>query len=1679
MGIIEANIAIVKAKLAIAKEREPRTLYMRRDLHPATAEAVIEHFKAQGLPTTMPADSLHITQIYSKAAVDWYTVPSPWTAPLVIPEGGPRTIEQFGHGDDVCIVQCVRCPPMEERYHELIASGCASKYPELAAHFTLSYNVPEGFDVSSLQPFQGEIVLGPEIWEEIKGSGWTPADAVEKAKGAKGNRQYHREPSGTSKGGQFTSKNGADSWGGSHGGGWGKKAPAHTIEKPGSARHPQDDDKGNPVFVHKPTTPIDHARFKDKNAIATVVPGDAKAPPTIGGIPFTSWKGVDDWTKVPGTNEALENGLPDLDAGHLRPAAGVIIQEKDGRVWLTRPTNSFGGYEHTFPKGGQEKGLTLQQTAVKEAWEETGLQVKITGVFGDFKRTTSVGRYYLAERVGGDPRDMGWESQALRLSPEKDLKNLLNTKADHDIVDAWDEEQSIGKAVPVPFLSAEGLAHLATILAPLDKAKADLNIIGNETLAFASADTLARVGRLYDLVDKARGGKGTQGAAWAKQPRYEAGSSLGGQWKAYDSKGVLLPPKIGSAANPAYGKKAAALYGLASTDGPGIAAAAFQASGIPEKAAAVKAKIASGAKANSNDKWWMQLHQYGSELTSTQAAKTIADTKGGGAAVSKLSDYEKKGAKPGGSNPGALYTDGNGASVLIKGSNNPTKDGSHAHNEVMASKLLAAAGVGVPDMKVVDLQGQHGGGMGVASTMLTGASGYSPADKASLKAAQQDFAVHAWLANYDAVGMGNDNLMMKDGKAFNIDPGGALMFRAQGAPKFADGKLPHTVIEWKSMRGAVPGIPNNAYAHATYGSMTAADLKASAQKLAAVTPDQIKAIVDAHAGPMDKAMLTEALVARRAFILKAAGLDTEAAAPVVSQPAPIQTPKSTQKGPLSTSDPVKTAPITSDGPVPLGKDAFNEGYKSPAQFATYAMVIDQAAKSGDIGLVKKLAQANADLSDTHSSLYGFGSAGHTNYGKLADHAEAHIASMQMAAEAKATVPGQATPAARSTATLPAPPAESALGGKASFINLAADAHAAFKSGDSSKITAAMQNVEDATWKGDAPAKALNAYVGSLVAAKYQKPDGGTAPVGSVKPQFGVEHGTLASSANFYNALASKMEAASKEPQGSIAALQAAAQGKGGKVVWPTKEDGTPKTAAAAKIAAYHSALLAQAQAAQGAGQLADLKAAPTAVKPTTRAAKAAMVAGVASEPVQIAMPQKPMNIATPANPNKGLVAKADAIEKDVAAFKAGIIDQETALASIGVHTFGTNSQNAKVLKYQTDAIASIVSASGVQTATAAHPAVMPTAAPAPKAKAKDKTPKFDPAKVSAPPSFIAWGETGKPGPSGVAMVNEVNHAAAQAIFAAAKTGDPKAVTSLQAPLVDKATGTLTGVTKPVLEHPSQHIKGYATQTLNEIDAQLNPPKVFRFGDGHPLAALDKAFPVASVKEAAAKIGKYVDLGKAGIVNPDAVGLPAPATYANGKLTTQTYASAAQAAIAKMPKTQQAAIKSYTGAGYGAMNKGMWEGNPTGAGKAAGEAIQTLGHEIAPGTILSRKVSPDSAAMKALLGSVGKVLQEPAIQSTAVDPNVWSGNVHLKMVVGPGVKGLYVGPGSMPGGGALSNHSGEKELILPPNTRMLVQKVTTSQYGKGDADGFGKSSTHIIEVLILPNGAGHDGKGKVK
>lgn len=216
---------------------------------------------------------------------------------------------------------------------------------------------------------------------------------------------------------------------------FGKQTSMYAPPKP-KAFHPKLNDDGKQVGLIYPHEPSAMTTWEDPDAVATFVPG-GKAPASLNGVELSPWEDVPqtlfDWANVEGQDVHDE---PEMDEeGFHKIGAGVVVVEPDGRVWLIHPSNKYGGYKASFPKGTVEDGLPLQASAIKEAYEESGLKVELTGFLMDVDRTTSRARYYTARRVGGTPTDAGWESQAVSLVPKDKLYSLLNMAPDHGIAE--------------------------------------------------------------------------------------------------------------------------------------------------------------------------------------------------------------------------------------------------------------------------------------------------------------------------------------------------------------------------------------------------------------------------------------------------------------------------------------------------------------------------------------------------------------------------------------------------------------------------------------------------------------------------------------------------------------------------------------------------------------------------------------------------------------------------------------------------------------------------------------------------------------------------------------------------------------------------------------------------------------------------------------------------------------------------------------------------------------------------------------------------------------------------------------------------------------------------------------------------------------------------------------------
>lgn len=210
-----------------------------------------------------------------------------------------------------------------------------------------------------------------------------------------------------------------------------------------------------------------------------------------------------------------------------------------------------------------------------------------------------------------------------------------------------------------------------------------------------------------------------------------------------------------------------------------------------------------------------------------------------------------------GSNPGGLFEDAAGKKWYVKF---PESE-DIAKNEVLAGKLYSLLGIEVPKVKLV----KKGDKVGIASQFIEGLTSKKGEELAKTPGALEGFGADAWLANWDVVGLGFDNLLTtKDGKALRVDVGGALVYRAQGGKK--GDAFGSTVPEVDSLRNPA----TNANTASVFGGMDKRALNQSIAKVLEMPDDVITQAVEKF-GPgtaAEKKALAEKLIQRKSYLSK-------------------------------------------------------------------------------------------------------------------------------------------------------------------------------------------------------------------------------------------------------------------------------------------------------------------------------------------------------------------------------------------------------------------------------------------------------------------------------------------------------------------------------------------------------------------------------------------------------------------------------------------------------------------------------------------------------------------------------------------------------------------------------------------------------------------------------------------
>jgi hypothetical protein len=148
----------------------PRTLYAFRQV--LNARQILAWARRQGFRDLVSEQELHVTLAYSRIAFDWMRAGGPWTPAdredtgrLMVAPGGVRIVE--GLGDDGAIVLMFTHNDLDWRHQQIRGAGAEWRHEGYQPHITLSHG-DKALNLDLVEPYQGAIALGPEVWRELK-----------------------------------------------------------------------------------------------------------------------------------------------------------------------------------------------------------------------------------------------------------------------------------------------------------------------------------------------------------------------------------------------------------------------------------------------------------------------------------------------------------------------------------------------------------------------------------------------------------------------------------------------------------------------------------------------------------------------------------------------------------------------------------------------------------------------------------------------------------------------------------------------------------------------------------------------------------------------------------------------------------------------------------------------------------------------------------------------------------------------------------------------------------------------------------------------------------------------------------------------------------------------------------------------------------------------------------------------------------------------------------------------------------------------------------------------------------------------------------------------------------------------------------------------------------------------
>lgn len=172
------------------------------------------------------------------------------------------------------------------------------------------------------------------------------------------------------------------------------------------------------------------------------------------------------------------------------PGVGVLVEIEEGIVLIQRGQPPFVGW-WALPAGYIEADESVEQAAVRECKEETGLEVELVELFGVYSFPegpvqSGIIIFYRARPVNGELR-AGDDAQNAGVFPPNGLPEQLAFRTHRQVLDRWVRSRSSEplSAVPGPFIREARAKDEARVLELLPLIPSNANLDPAEVRAVA------------------------------------------------------------------------------------------------------------------------------------------------------------------------------------------------------------------------------------------------------------------------------------------------------------------------------------------------------------------------------------------------------------------------------------------------------------------------------------------------------------------------------------------------------------------------------------------------------------------------------------------------------------------------------------------------------------------------------------------------------------------------------------------------------------------------------------------------------------------------------------------------------------------------------------------------------------------------------------------------------------------------------------------------------------------------------------------------------------------------------------------------------------------------------------------------------------------------------------------